>query len=87
MTRNELNTYLAIVLETLAEAGDDGAPSGPMYAAMMGHLGEDAFNRYSTIVQVLLKGKLATQSPSHVLTITPAGRAIVAKIEASRGAK
>lgn len=34
------------LLETVQEAGEQGAPSGPMYAAVMGKLSLDQYTRF-----------------------------------------
>jgi hypothetical protein len=82
MTRNEANKLLAIILETVAEASDHalGAPEGVMYAAMMNHVSLEDFNGLVTICTTT--GLI--RNNNHELTITAKGRAIVAKIVATR---
>lgn len=41
-TRRKANAIIAL-LETIKELGDQGAPSGVMYAALMGHLTYDQY--------------------------------------------
>lgn len=81
--RAELNAYLCVILETVAETGDRGAPSGPMYAALMGRMDLETYN---LIVGIAMKGELVTKDGMHVLTITPKGKETVAKIAAHRAA-
>lgn len=83
MTRNEANVFLAVILETVAAAGAAGAPSGPMYAAMMGRMD---LGDYQTLVGIATDCGLVTQA-SNVVHITLKGRDTVAKIDASRASK
>jgi hypothetical protein len=42
-TERELRAALTAIAETVAESGADGAPEGPMYAALLGVLGLEDF--------------------------------------------
>ena len=81
MTRKEANVFLAAILEIAAET-PGGAPSGPMYAAMMGKLSLDD---YQGLVQIAKECDLVTEE-HHVVSITSKGREMVAKIKAARAA-
>jgi hypothetical protein len=79
MTRNEANAYLAAILETIAEL-PNGAPSGHLYAALMGRL---ELTDYQALVGIAKDAGLV-QERGHLLTMTPKGREMVAKITAVR---
>jgi hypothetical protein len=55
---------LKIVLETVEEAGEEGAPSGPMYAALQ--TAGVSLEAYESIVQFLIDKK-AIRKSNHVL--------------------
>jgi hypothetical protein len=80
MNRNEANLYLAAILETVAESAH-GAPSGHMYAALMGKMSLDD---YSALLDIASEVGLVKVAPSHLVTITPKGADMVAKIKAHR---
>ena len=79
MTRHEANVYLAAILETV-EAMPEGAPSGPMYAVLMGKMN---LTDYEMLVETAMSAGLLTKS-SHVLYITDKGRDMVKKIQMTR---
>jgi hypothetical protein len=81
MTRNEANVILAAILETVAEVND--APSGHMYAALMGKVSLDDYNELLGIARNV---GLVTVSPAHLVSITDKGRQMVEKIKAHRAA-
>lgn len=78
MSRKEANAYLAAILEALDAAGDNGAPEGHMYAAMMGRIDLTDFQGLMSIAEEV---SLITRK-SHLATITTKGRDMVAKIRA-----
>lgn len=79
MTRNEANTFLAIILQTVAES-PDGAPLGVMYAAMVGHISLEDFGA----LMLLCADMGLVHSRNHVATLTAKGRDMVGKIDAHR---
>lgn len=83
MNRAELNGYLSVILETVADMGAEGAPSGVMYAAMQSRV---SLQEYQSVLGIALQGGLVEQT-AHLVTITEKGRAIVAKIAAHRAAQ
>ncbi len=74
--RDRLNADLCAVLTTLAELPDGSSPRTPIYLV----LGTD-MDRLNLVEDVLLRGGLATKT-AEILTITPKGREMAAKIEA-----
>lgn len=81
MTPQQINTLQRIgqaILETIADAGVLGAPSGPMYAALVAH--GLTLDQYQQIMgQLERKAFVACQS--YCYTITPAGEAFLAKLK------
>lgn len=72
MTKDQAKLILKhladVVVETVREAGAEGAPEGPMYAAFMAHgLSLDAF---TAIVEALIAAKKIRRS-NHVLYAVP----------------
>jgi predicted transcriptional regulator len=84
MTRQQINAYLVVILETLSEA-PHGVPSGHMYAAMMGGAGLN-LGEYQTLVQIAREGGLIKVAGSHLVTLTDKGRQLVEKIRAAKTA-
>jgi hypothetical protein len=78
MTRNELNALLCATITTLDEV--PFAPESTLYLGM----GADMAT-WETVKSVLIAGNLATIDASHAVTITEAGRAMAAKINAFAG--
>ena len=75
MTRNDLNVLLCAVITTLDEV--TYSPESTLY------LGTGAnMESWQAVRSVLEAGKLATIDAAHAVTITPAGRAMAAKINA-----
>jgi hypothetical protein len=70
MDDRQFTVVFFTVLETVIEMGDQGAPSGVVYAGLMSH-GVD-FNLYQAIIRTLVNCKFVTLSGS-VLRPTPAG--------------
>ncbi len=83
LSRDQINGYLAIIIETLYEAGDAGFPSGHLYAAMMGHVSLD---EYQGLLAVAKQIEIVKES-SHLLTLTDKGRAMLAKLIIHRAAQ
>lgn len=79
MTRDQLNLYLAAILSTLAETGS--GPESSLYLAIGVSLDE-----WETIKYLLVHAGFVTEAYNE-LTITEAGRAIAAKVDAARQAK
>lgn len=77
MTRNELNAKLCAVITTLDEV--PYAPESTLYLGM----GCDMAT-WETVRSVLVAGNLATIE-NNAVTITPAGHAMAAKINAFTG--
>lgn len=76
MTRNEINVKLAAIITTVAEVGGM-SPRTPIYLAM----GMD-IDAYTLIESLLTRAGLAVAT-NETLTLTEAGKAMAAKIEAS----
>lgn len=47
-----IRAVATMILETVQEMGEQGAPSGPMYAALMGKM---SLNQYESIMYSLVK--------------------------------
>jgi hypothetical protein len=77
MTRNEANVFLAVILGTVGETSG-GVPSGHLYAALMGRMGLDD---YENLIGLAKQAGLVVEARSHLLTLTPKGRDMVATIE------
>jgi hypothetical protein len=75
MTRTELNQKLCAVITTLAETKT--APESILYLGIGGDLGE-----WDVVKNVMVAGKLVDVLAGHVMSITPAGIALAAKINA-----
>ena len=58
-----LRQIVKAILDTIKEAGEMGAPSGPVYAALMGHMTIDTYNQ---IIEGLIAAKKIRRS-NHVL--------------------
>jgi len=88
LTRQDANAYLAAILETLDEMGGqsviDGAPSGHLYAGLMGRLSLDD---YTALVSIAKEVGLVTVDRSHLVRITDKGREVVGKVRSFRAAK
>ena len=70
-----------MILETVTES-PDGAPSGVMYAAMMGKI---ALLDFQGLLDIAKSVGLVNVS-AHLVTITPKGQEMVKKIKALRAA-
>ena len=79
MDRKQANIYLATILTTVGDMGEQGAPSGPLYAALMGQMSLDD---YQMIIGVCKGGNLMTES-GHVLQLTDKGKDLVKQIKAT----
>jgi len=79
MDRQTANVILAAILETVAEGP---APSGVMYAAMMGRV---TLDDYQGLIRIAESVGLVTVV-RHEVAITDKGRETVAKIRAAREA-
>ena len=80
MDRQTANVILAAILETVAEGP---APSGVMYAAMMGRV---TLDDYQALLHIAGTCGLVTVE-RHEVAITDKGRETVAKIQAARAAR
>ncbi len=76
LSRDQINAYLAVIIETVSDMGDRGCPSGHLYAAMMGHVTIDEYQGLMTVAKTV---GLVTES-SHVLRITDKGRSVLARM-------
>lgn len=84
MTLTQANRYLCIILESVTEASKGslhGMPSGHLYAALMGGAGLN-LGEFQTLMQIAKEKGLVTESRSNLVTITPTGLEMVAKIRA-----
>jgi hypothetical protein len=79
MDRKQANVYLAVILETVCES-PHGAPSGYLYAALMGK--GVSLDEYNGLLGALKDRGLVNVAGSHLVTITDAGKAVVAQIKA-----
>jgi len=80
MTKQTINTYLVVVLGTLAEIEED-APEGVLYAALM--TAGCGMAEWQIVRSVLIGGGLAEARPGPCLRATDAGREMAAKISAA----
>lgn len=76
------------ILETIRDAGELGAPSGPMFAALQAQ--GCSLRQYSSLVAGLLKSGFATAEVDETDTpvlfhITDAGRALLQKVSSRAG--
>lgn len=78
MDRKQANIYLATILTTVGDI-PEGAPSGHLYAALMGQMSLDD---YQMIIGVCKGGNLMTES-GHVLQLTDKGKDLVKQIKAT----
>ena len=78
MDRNTMNALLS----TIAEAGEDGSPEGPMYAAVMGRCDLSAFQ---SAMMAFERAGLITRS-GHVARPTPTLLAALERAKAKVGA-
>jgi len=77
MDRKQANVYLATILTTIADMGQEGAVSGHLYAGLMGRMNLDEYNM---LIGLCKGGSLLTES-SHVLKLTDKGREMVKRIQ------
>lgn len=82
MDRKKANQILTAILLAVAEM-PEGAPEGPMYAALMGTA---SLEEFQGLVEIAASCGLVTRS-GHVLTIAPKGREMVAKIRGFQKAR
>lgn len=76
MTRNELNTYLAAILTTLAEV-DGGCAESTVYIA----LGMD-IHKYNEVREILVVAQLVAIDQCNWMKLTAKGREIADKCNA-----
>ena len=69
MTKHQFQVSLLVILAAVAESGDDGIPSGHVYAAVMNKID---INEYQDIVSLLVTSNLVT-SEYHLLRVTERG--------------
>lgn len=72
--RRQQILFISALLETIAEAGEQGAPSGTCYAAFMAH--GVSFEAYQSMVSGLVGAGLITNR-SHLLRVTPKAVALI----------
>lgn len=77
MDKTQLNKYLAVIITSIAEHKE--AVSGHVYAAMMNHVD---IHEYNMMIAILIQTDIITRDASHILTITPKGLDLAAKITA-----
>lgn len=78
MTNHQKQTFARVVraiVETIAECGERGAPSGPLYVAMMSQ--GMSLDTYQRIMAVIVDVGYATEK-AHCYYITEKGRAWLA---------
>ena len=78
MNKTQANAVLCAILSTVA-ASPEGAPAGILYAAMVG---KATLAEYQALEGIAVAKGLVTKD-GHLLTITEAGKAIAAKIDAA----
>jgi hypothetical protein len=81
MNRDQANVYLAIILTTVGDMGEQGTPSGPLYAGLMGKMGLDD---YTMLVGMCKSASLMTEE-GHVLKLTDKGKALVKHVKETTG--
>ena len=81
MERNRVNAICCAILTTLDEATDEGecVSEGLLFSPMIGDLNAGEFG---DIMRLLHSGGLIDRRPGNGVTISPAGRAMAAKIHA-----
>lgn len=67
------------VLETIQECGTLGAPSGPIYAALMSK--GISLSIYQQLIASLARNCLISESSEHLLTITPEGETFLVSLK------
>jgi hypothetical protein len=70
-----------MVLETIEEQGEQGAPSGPMYAAMNAH--GCTLSQYQSLMGTLLGRDFVSMPEPDVYAITDGGRQFIKKLRAA----
>ena len=80
MHQNQFLQLTAIALETVAEAGDRGIPSGYLYVGMQSVVDLDTYQR---IVAALQRAALVTLR-ANVLTATDEGKRFALKLDGAR---
>lgn len=73
-----MKTLVALILSSI----ENGAPSGHLYAALMGRYSLDTYNAALAI----LKDCKLIESSGHFLTLTPKGKELAEKVNRAIGA-
>jgi hypothetical protein len=76
LSRDQINAYLSVIIETVYESGDAGCISGHLYAAMMSRV---TLDEYNGLLSVAKQADILTES-GHVLRLTDKGRMVLAKL-------
>jgi hypothetical protein len=71
-----LAVLFAAILCTVAQTGS--APAGVMYAAVLGKCSHFEFD---ALIRIMESKGLVARAPSHLVSITPAGRELAARLE------
>ncbi len=80
MDRKQANIYLATILTTVGDI-PEGAPSGHLYAALMGQMSLDDYNM---LIGICKGGSLMTEE-GHVLKLTDKGKVLVKHVKETTG--
>ncbi len=81
LSRDQINSYLAVIIETVYEAGDAGCVSGHLYAAMLNHVTLEEYEGLLTVAQTAGILKMS----NFVIRLTDKGRVVLAKLLMHRG--
>ena len=76
MTKDNFKVLLLTTLAAISDMGDDGIPSGNLYAMLMNRCD---LNTYNIIIEILAGSKWITHK-NHYLTITPCGKEMGDKV-------
>lgn len=79
MTKDNFKVLLLTTLAAISDMGDEGIPSGHLYAAMMSRCD---LNTYNIIIETLAGSKWITHK-NHYITITPRGKEMGDKVSAA----
>ena len=89
MTKDNFKVLLLTTLAAISDMGDEGIPSGHLYAAMMSRCGQSpddvggmSLNTYNIIIETLAGSKWITHK-NHYITITPRGKEMGDKVSAA----
>jgi hypothetical protein len=79
MSKENFKVLLLVTLSAIADMGEEGLPSGHLYATMMSRCD---LNTYNIIIETLAGSKWITHTNNYI-TITPRGKEMGDKVSAA----